>query len=70
MANVIKIKVEALSEVSGEKESVTEIQNYLDTFNKEIEGGDPSQHNGKNLEPWNSLSLLCSFKSNVGTILN
>uniref|UniRef100_A0A8D8S8D3 CCCTC-binding factor n=1 Tax=Cacopsylla melanoneura TaxID=428564 RepID=A0A8D8S8D3_9HEMI len=39
------IKVEALSEVSGEKESVTEIQNYLDTFNKEIEGGvDPSQH--------------------------
>ncbi|KAI5736001.1 hypothetical protein M8J77_025334 [Diaphorina citri] len=45
MANVIKIKVEALSEVSGEKESVTEIQNYLDTFNKEIEGGDPSQHN-------------------------
>lgn len=41
------IKVEALSEVPNDKESVTEIQNYLETFNKEIEGGgDPSQHNG------------------------
>lgn len=37
------IKVEDLGDASGNKESVTEIQSYLDTFNKEIE--DPSQQN-------------------------
>lgn len=41
------IKVEDLGDASGNKESVTEIQSYLDTFNKEIE--DPSQQNGETL---------------------
>lgn len=51
--NVATIKLE------GGQESVTEIQTYLETFNKEIEGGQGEQFQHVQRTFLNNLFLLC-----------